>query len=150
MEISTDAIKQLRDATGVSVMECRRALDEAGGDMAQATEILRKRSGVSAQKKSDRELKAGAIGSYIHDGSIGAMVLLSCETDFVAKNPDFIALARDIAMHVAAMDPESPEALLEQPFIKDGGKTIKNLVEEAVQKFGERTEVTEYMRLSAR
>jgi elongation factor Ts len=150
MEISTDTIKALRERTGVSVMQCRKALEEADGDLEKAIVILKKQSGISASKKADRELAAGTIGSYIHDGTVGAMAVLSCETDFVAKNPEFESLARQIAMQIAAMDPENADALLEQPFIKDGGKTVRNLLEEATQKFGERTEISGFSRLSTR
>lgn len=193
MEITTNIIKELRDKTGVSVMQCKKALEEAGGDVAQAEVILRKHSAASAEKKADRDLGAGAIGSYIHEGAVGAMVVLSSETDFVAKNPDFGTLARDIAMQVAATDPkyvsmdEVPEAdkaaavavfekevegkpeemkakimegkitsyfrdqvLLEQSFIKEESKTIRQLLNEATQKFGERVEVSRFARLSTR
>jgi elongation factor Ts len=193
MDITTDTIKQLREATGVSVMQCKKALEEAGGDLAKAEVVLRKHSAASAEKKADRELGAGVIGTYVHEGGIGAMVLLSCETDFVAKNPDFAKVARDIAMQVTATDPKytttdeiSPEAkaaatavfekevegkpedmkakimegklssyfrdqvLLEQSFIKDETKSIKDLLNEATQKFGERVEVTRFVRISAR
>lgn len=105
MELTTTLIKELRDKTGVSVMQCKKALEEANGDLAQAEVILKKHSAASAEKKADRSLAAGAIGSYIHDGAVGAMILLSCETDFVAKNPEFAALAREIAMQVAATSP---------------------------------------------
>jgi elongation factor Ts len=193
MEITTNTIKELRDMTGVSIMQCKKALEEAGGDLDKAVVILKKHSAASAEKKADRDLAAGAIGSYIHDGAVGAMVILSCETDFVAKNPEFIALARDLAMQVAATNPqystmeeisaEAKEAatsvfekevadkpaemqakilegkmssyfrdavLLEQPFIKDESKTIRNLLNEATQKFGERVEVSRFARLSTR
>lgn len=193
MEITTNSIKELRDKTGVSVMQCKKALQEADGDTKKAEVILKKHSAASAEKKADRSLAAGAIGSYIHDGAVGAMVLLSCETDFVAKNPEFIALARELAMQVAATDPAyatieeiSPEAkatatavfekevadkpsemqakilegklssyfrdqvLTEQPFIKDESKTVRDLLNEATQKFGERVLVSRFARLSAR
>jgi len=150
MEITTDVIKQLREATGVSVMQCKKALEEAGGDVKKAEVILKKHSAASAEKKAERTLAAGAIGSYVHDGAIGAMVLLSCETDFVAKNPEFIALARELAMQVAAMNPESTEDMLNQPFIKDESKTIRQFLDEATQKFGERVEVSRFVRLSSR
>lgn len=193
MEITTEIIKELREKTGVSVMQCKKALEEAGGDLAKAEVILKKRSSEAAEKKAERSLAAGAIGSYVHDGGIGAMVLLSCETDFVAKNPEFISLARDVAMQVAATAPKystidevSEEAkraatevfqkevagkpaemqekilegkmtsyfqdqvLLDQPFIKDEAKTIRTLLNEATQKFGERVEVSRFARLSAR
>jgi elongation factor Ts len=150
MEISTDVVKALRERTGVSVMQCRKALEEAAGDAAKAEEILRSHSAGVAAKKSGRLLAAGAIGSYAHDYSKGAMVLLSSESDFVAKNPEFSALARDLAMQVAAMDPGDTEALLKQPFIKDDSKTIKDLLNEATQKFGEKVEITQFARFSAR
>lgn len=105
MEISTETLKTLRDKTGVSIMQCKKALEEAGGDMEQAEVILRKRSGAAADKKSDRELGAGAVATYLHGGEIGAMVLLSSETDFVARNEEFSTLAREIAMQVAATNP---------------------------------------------
>lgn len=105
MAISLDTVKVLRDKTGVSIMQCQKALEEAEGDMDKAEVILKKRSGAAADKKADRELAAGAIGSYVHDGMVGAMVLLSSETDFVSKNEEFAELARAIAMHVAASNP---------------------------------------------
>ncbi len=105
MEITTESIKELRERTGVSVMQCKKALSEADGDLAKAEVILKKHSAASAEKKAERTLAAGVVGSYIHDGSIGAMVVLSCETDFVAKNPEFGVLARELAMQVAATNP---------------------------------------------
>lgn len=193
MEITTQSIKELRDQTGVSVMQCKKALIEADGDLAKAIVIMKKHSAASAEKKAERSLAAGAIGSYIHDGAVGAMVLLSSETDFVAKNPDFGALAREIAMQVAATNPayvstdkissdaksaatevfkkevaDKPtemqekildgklasyfrdQVLLEQPFIKDESKTIRDLLNEAAQKFGERVEVSRFARISTR
>lgn len=148
MEITTEIIKKLREMTGVSVMQCKKALEEAGGDLAKATGVLKKHSATSALKKADRSLAAGCIGSYTHDGTIGAMVLLSSETDFVAKNPDFVALARELAMQVAALDPENTEELLAQSFIKDESKTVRDLLHEATQKFGERVEVSRFVRIA--
>jgi len=111
VEITTKEIKELRDATGISVMQCKKALEEAGGDMSKALVILRKNASSVAGKKSDRQLGAGAVASYIHaTGKVGAMVSLLTETDFVAKNEEFKALARDIAMHVAALNPEYLDA----------------------------------------
>jgi elongation factor Ts len=105
--ISTEQVKELRDRTGLSIMQCRKALEDAGGDIEKAVVILRKNSSSIAEKKSDRTLGAGTVASYIHGTStIGAIVELSCETDFVAKNEEFKKLAYDIAMQVAATDPE--------------------------------------------
>lgn len=106
MEISMDLIKQLRDSTGISVMQCKKAIEEAKGDIEKALVILKKKGAEIATKKADRTLGASIITSYIHgNGSVGVMVELSCETDFVSKNDEFKALAYDIAMHVAAANP---------------------------------------------
>lgn len=105
--ITTEQIKELRDQTGVSVMQCKKALEEAGGDRDKAIIILKKKSGDIANKKSDRSLNGGIIQSYVHGaGTVGVMIELLCETDFVAKNQEFKDLAYDIAMHIAAMNPE--------------------------------------------
>ena len=96
MEISIDVVKALREKTGLSVMQCKKALEETGGDIDKAEVVLRKRSSEAADKKSDREIGAGAVGMYLHDTAIGSMVLISCETDFVSKNPEFEQLAREL------------------------------------------------------
>jgi len=104
---STELIKQLRDETGVSIMQCKKALEESNGDLEKAKIILRKISSQIAAKKGDRELGSGVVQAYIHAGnSVAGVVVLACETDFVAKNEEFIRLAYDIAMHVAAVHPE--------------------------------------------
>jgi len=103
----SDVLKQLRDETGVSIMQCKKALEEAGGDIEKAKVILRKQSSAIASKKADRTLGAGVAAAYTHaGGSVVAAVVLACETDFVSKNPEFQKLAYDIAMHVAAMAPQ--------------------------------------------
>lgn len=105
--ISTEQVKELRDKTGISIMQCRKALEDAGGDMEKALVILKKKGAEIADKKSDRTLAAGVVASYVHStGSIGALVELWCETDFVAKNEEFKVLARDIAMQIVATNPE--------------------------------------------
>ncbi len=192
MLITTEQVKELRDITGVSIMQCKKALEEAEGDLEKAKIALAKISKQVAGKKSDRNLGAGTISSYIHQGGkVGSMIELMCETDFVAKNDDFQRLAKDIAMQVAATAPEflkmeditesdmakakeffaeeaegKPEnikeqiikgkldayfgekTLLEQPFIKNSDKKVRDLLDEAVQKFGERTEITKFQRFS--
>jgi elongation factor Ts len=105
MSVSAEKVKELREKTGVGFMECKAALQEANGDLDAATTILRKKGLASAAKKSGRETKEGLIGSYIHNGKIGVMVEVNCESDFVARNADFQALVKDIAMHIAASDP---------------------------------------------
>jgi elongation factor Ts len=107
MEITSVQLKELRAKTGISVMQCKQALEEAAGDMEKAVIILKKRRAEAADKKADRVLGAGAVGVYVHNtNEVAATVLLACETDFVSKNEEFIALAKDIAMHVAATDPK--------------------------------------------
>jgi elongation factor Ts len=105
MSISAEQVKTLREKTGVGFMECKAALAEANGDLEAAITILRKKGLSSSAKKAGRETKEGLIGCYVHNGKIGVMVELNCESDFVARNPDFQALIHDIAMHVAASDP---------------------------------------------
>jgi elongation factor Ts len=207
--ITIEHVKELRDRTGVSVMQCRKALEEAGGDMDKAVIILRKKSGEISAKKADRKFGAGTVAAYVHaTGNVGAMVMLSCETDFVAGNEEFKTLARNIAMHVTATNPKytvreditpveratakevfenemkkaeaeeveknkdsgktakskpadvkakilegklaayfSEQVLLDQPFIKNPELTIGALISGAVQKFGEKIELTRFVRL---
>lgn len=121
MEITTEQLKELRAQTGISVMQCKKALEEAGGDMEKAVIILKKRRSEAADKKADRELGAGTIGSYIHNtNEVAALVILASETDFVSKNEEFVILAREIAMQVAATNPtyisraEVPEEIIEK------------------------------------
>lgn len=139
---TAEEIKSLRDETGLSVMQCKKALEEADGDKVKAIALLKEKGADIAAKKGGRNLGSGAIASYLHaSGTVGTMVELRCETDFVGKNPEFKAIAYDIAMHIAAMKPENTEELLSQPFIKNSSQTIADLVNGAVQKFGERTEI---------
>ncbi len=130
-------------------MQCQKALEEAAGDKTKALEILKAKGAEIASKKGDRTLGAGVVVSYIHAGdTIGTLLELLCETDFVAKNPEFKATAKDIAMHVAAMKPADVGELLTQDFIKDPSKTIGDMINSTVQKFGERTEIGQFTRFS--
>ena len=191
---TTDEIKKLRDITGVSVMQCKKALEEAGGDMGKAIVILRKIAAAGAGKKSDRVLGAGVAAAYTHaGGQVVAAVVLGCETDFVSRNPEFQKIAYDIAMHVAAMQPQfiskdqvkesdiakarevfteeaaqvkeemrakvvegklesylKEKVLLDQPFVKNGDITVRQLIESGVQKFGEKIEIVRMERLSVK
>jgi elongation factor Ts len=171
--ITTEQIRALREKTGAGIMDSKRALEEAGGDPAKATEILRQQGLARAGKKSDRSALQGLVEPYIHGGGrIGALVEINCETDFVARTPDFQALAHDVAMQVAAIPPryvsidDVPEAdfarlekefgsrdeairqvvLLEQPFIKDAKKTINDLVKESIAKLGENIVIRRFSR----
>ena len=162
MEISAEAVKKLRDQTGAGVMECKRALLDAQGDFNKATEILRKSGLAKAEKKAQRVASQGVIESYIHAGGrVGAMLELNCETDFVARNEEFKLLAHDIAMQIAAMGPTyvSPDevpaeqaknkselALLSQTFIKDPSRTIQDIINDRIAKFGEKIAVRRFVR----
>ena len=147
--ITTQQIKELREETGLSIMQCQKALEEALGDKDKAITILKVKGAEIASKKGGRTLGAGVVASYIHTGeTVGVLLELLCETDFVAKNPEFKSVAKDIAMHIAAMKPEDSAELLEQPFIKDTDKKISDLINNTVQKFGEHTEVGHFIRFS--
>ncbi|MBN2653510.1 MAG: translation elongation factor Ts [Nitrospirae bacterium] len=106
MSISADAVKELREKTGAGLMDCKRALGESGGDMEKAIDLLRQKGLATAAKKSGRSASQGLIGSYIHMDKVGVMVEVNCETDFVARTDDFRALVKDIAMHIAASNPQ--------------------------------------------
>lgn len=144
MAISTEQIKDLRDQTGVSIMQCRKALEEAGGDMAKALIILRKKSGEIAAKRGDRTFGAGTVQSYVHaNGNVGAMLVLMCETDFVSGNDEFKALARDIAMHVTALNPkfltkeditEAAKTTAKEVFMNEAKEQMKGKPEAMIEK----------------
>lgn len=159
---SATAVKELRELSGAGVMECRRALDETGGDVNRALQVLREQGLSKAEKRAGRETREGTVESYIHGGGrIGALVEINCESDFVARTDDFKNLAHDLAMQVAATSPlyvsaeEIPAgsdqqaaevALLEQPFIKDPGKSIRDLMTEVISKTGENIRVRRFSR----
>jgi len=161
---SVEAIKALRDETGAGIMDCKRALEQGNGDLDEARNILRKQGIASAARKASRITEEGLVEAYIHSGSrVGAIVELNCETDFVARTPDFRNLAHDIAMQVAAMSPRYVDSsdipdgedgdpqeicLMQQPFIKDTVLSVQDLVNEAVAKLGENVRVTRFARFS--
>jgi elongation factor Ts len=137
-----EKVKHLRESTGLSFNEIKKALDEAGGDETKAVEILRVRGVKMAEKKSSREVKEGVITSYIHaTKKLGSMVEILCETDFVAKNADFQELAKEIAMHIAAMRPGNVNDLLDQPYVKNPDMTVKDLINSHVAKLGENIQI---------
>ncbi|MBI4300316.1 MAG: translation elongation factor Ts [Chloroflexi bacterium] len=162
MEISAAMVKALREATGAGVMDCKRALAEAGGDVAVAKEILRKQGMAIAEKKVSRVASQGLVESYLHAGGrIGAMVEINCETDFVARTPEFKDLAHNLAMQVAATGPlfvrqeEMPAendlvpeeaCLLLQSYIKSPDKKVQDIVMEAIAKTGENIVVRRFCR----
>jgi elongation factor Ts len=147
MAISKDHVKRLREETGAGVMDCKRALDEAKGDFEKAKGLIKERGLAKAKEKADRDAREGVVEAYVHAGGrIGAMVELSSETDFVARNPDFRELAREIAMQVAAMDPRDVDQLLGQAYIRDASKTIGELVTTIAASTGENVRVKRFKR----
>ena len=192
MEITAALVKELRDRSGVGMMECKKALVETGGNIDKAFDYLRKAGAAKALKKEGREAKEGVVLSYIHPGAkLGVLLELNCETDFVAKTDDFVNLGNDIAMHIAATDPLAVSSenisneiiekekeiytdqakktnkpaeiiekmvegrlkkffkenvLIEQDFVKDPNKTIKDIITDTVGKLGENIIITRFKR----
>ena len=192
MSISASQVKELRDRSGVGMMDCKKALEESGGDLDKAFDYLRKVGVAKAQKKEGRTTKEGLVVSYIHPGSkLGVLLELNCETDFVANTDDFLQLGNDIAMHIAATGPlgvdsndisddviskekeiyfeqasssNKPEniiekmvegrikkfykenVLIEQDFVKDPNKTIKDIITDTIGKLGENIVVSRFKR----
>lgn len=142
MKADLNKIKQLRDATGVSVGDCRVALEKTGGDMDKALKFLQERGAEIAEKKASRAIGAGVVDSYIHHTfTSGATVVVGTETDFVARNPEFREFVHNVAQQVAATGTVSVENLLNEPWIKDDSKTIGNLVNDQIAKFGENIKI---------
>ncbi len=162
MAVSTEDVKKLREETGAGVMDAKRALDEAEGNFEKAKAVLRERGMAAAAKRSERETGQGVVEAYIHNGGrIGVIVEVQCETDFVARTDGFRQLAKDVAMQIAAMNPLAltPEevpaerngtaeenALLTQNFIKDGSRTIQQLVQDVVATTGENVRIARFSR----
>lgn len=139
-------IAKLRELTGAGVVECKKALDEAAGDFDRAKEILFERGIARAEKKGDRATGAGLLQTYTHNGRVSVMVELRCETDFVARNEKFQDMAHGIAMHIAAMAPETVEELYAQQFVKDPSMTVEELVKSMIGTIGENIKVEKFAR----
>lgn len=169
MGYTAEDIKSLREETGCGVIDCKKALEESSGNRDKAKDLLRKRGLEMALKKGDREAKEGRVEAYIHNGSkIGVIVEINCETDFVARSEDFIRFSKDLAMHIAAMSPKyikkedvpadvlakehnqaeyfKQTVLLQQPYVKDAGKSIQDYLNELVAKIGENIKVSRFVR----
>jgi elongation factor Ts len=166
VEISTARVKELRELSGAGVMDCKRALESAQGDLGRALEVLRAQGIARAAERAGRETAEGIVEAYVHgEGRIGVLVELQCETDFVARTPEFRQLAHDVALQVAAMDPprvdDEGEArvsdrrhdseldqmpLLKQPFVKDSARTVGEIVQELAAKTGENVVVRRFIR----
>jgi len=142
-----DKIKELREMTGAGVMDAKKAIEESNGDMDKAVEIIRAKGLAKAESKSDREVRSGKVYCYTHNGgSAAAMVEIACETDFVAKTPEFETLCKEVAMQVVSMNPENVEELLKQEYIRDASVTIEQLVKTLISKTGENIRVVRFAR----
>lgn len=143
--VTIDKIKQLREETLVSVSECKKALEEAKGDIEKAKEILKKWGKEIAGKRAEKTAGQGIVTAYIHPNKkVGVLLELGCETDFVAKSQDFQTLSHELCLQIAAMGDEIP--ILEQPWIKDDKKTIKDLLQEHIAKIGENIVIKQFTR----
>lgn len=147
MAISVEEIKKLRSETGAGIADCRKALEESKGDFAKAKEWLKKKGLEKSAEKSDREVKAGLVETYSHNGKVGVLVEVLCETDFVAKTEDFKSLAHELALQIASMKPESVADLLEQEYIRDNSLTIDQLIKGVIAKLGENIQIGRFERV---
>lgn len=127
-------------------MEAKRALEDAGGDYSKALDLIRERGLAKAEKKSERHAAAGLLEAYVHNGRVGVLLEIHCETDFVAKTKEFRELAHEIAMQIAAMDPVDVHDLLLQPYIKDQSLTVGDIIKQAIAKLGENIKVERFVR----
>ena len=142
--VDIELLKKLRLETGISLADCRKALEETNNDYKKAAEWLKKQGLEKAEKKSDREASQGLVESYIHqNGKVGSLVKIACETDFVARTEDFKNLAHEVAMQAAAMKPKDVDTLLKQEYIRDGSQTIEQLIKSVIAKLGENIVVKE-------
>jgi elongation factor Ts len=147
--VTAEMVQKLRDITSAGVMDCRKALIEADGNIDAAVKIIHEKGLAKVEKRADRETGAGLVQSYVHNERIGVLLRLSAETDFVVRSEPFRALAHDLAMHIAAAAPKDVEELLAQPYVKDESRTVKDVVGEVIAKVGENVTVGEFYRVEA-
>ncbi len=145
--ISAEEVQRLREATGAGVMDCRKALIDAKGDMEAAKKIIMENGLSKVEKRAGRETGAGLVHSYVHNDRIGVLLEVRAETDFVVRSEPFQALAHDLAMHIAAAAPKDVEELLAQPYVKDESKIVKDLVNDVIAKVGENVSVSRFCRI---
>lgn len=146
-KISVEQIKKLREKTAAGIMECRKALEDANGNIEKAEELLLERGIAKAEKKADRIACDGVIASYIHaGGKVGVLVEVNCETDFVARTDTFQNLVKEIGMQIAAMNPKDNKDLLSQVYIRDSSLTVEKLIKQAIGKLGENIVIKRFTR----
>ena len=146
--ISIDDVRRLRELTGVGITDAKAALVESKGDFDKALAAMRQKGLTKADKRFEREARAGLIGSYTHDGRIGVLVEVNCETDFVAKTDEFKELVKDLCLHIAASEPADVSEFLGQPFVKDPAMTVGDYVKEHIAKLGENIVVRRFSRIA--
>jgi len=142
----SDDVKKLREVTGAGVMDCQRALKEADGDFDKAIALIHERGEAIFQKRKERLTGAGVLKSYIHNGRVGVLLDIRCETDFVGRGEDFQNLANEVVIQITAMNPENVEELLKQPYVKDESITIGDLIKKVIAKTGENMKVERFCR----
>lgn len=163
MDITVEAVKEVRNRTSAGMLDCKKALEQCGGNVTDAIEALRQKGYAEAQKRAERTVSEGVVGAYIHHNSrIAALVELNCETDFVARTDDFRLLANDIAMHVAASGPlclseedmpsdcpllPAEACLLLQPYVRDPSRSINDIITEAIARTGENIKIGKFSRI---
>ena len=146
-KVNLEQLKKLRSETSANVSDVRTALEESSGDYDKALSLLKKRGVEIAEKKKERETGQGLVESYIHlNGKVGSLIVLLCETDFVARTDEFKRLAHEIAMQVAAMNPKDISALLKQEYIRDSQMTIEDLLKQTIGKLGENIVISKFER----
>lgn len=143
----TEAIQKLREQTGAGLVACKKALDEAGGDVDKAMAILHEKGMAKVEKTASRSAGAGFISSYVHNERVGVLLDLRAETDFVVRSEPFKQLAREIAMQIAAMGGETVEEVMDQPYIKDPAKKVSDLVNDVIARVGEKVLINKFFRL---
>jgi len=148
MLISLDAIKKLREETSAGVADCRQALEDARGDYEKAKKLLITRGLEKAAKKEGKETGQGVVDAYVHNGRVGVLVELRCETDFVARTDEFKTLAHEISLQVASMNPKNVMELLKSPYIRDASQTIADIIKQAIAKLGENITVGQFTRVA--
>lgn len=144
--VKASDVQKLREMTGAGIMDSKNALVDADGDFEGAVDLIKKRGLLKAEKRAGREVSAGVIDAYVHNDKVGVLVHVSCETDFVARSEPFRELAHDVAMQVAAMNPEDVHELMGQAYIKDDNQTIEELVGGVISKVGENIKIEKFTR----
>lgn len=148
MNISLDLLKKLRNDTSAGVSDCRQALEDANGDFELAKKLLLERGLEQAAKKEGKETSQGVVEAYVHQGKVGVLVAMQCETDFVARTDEFKHLAHEVALQICSMNPKNTEELLAEAYIRDPQLTIATLIKQAVAKVGENITIAKFTRIA--